>query len=193
LGGERREEYSEDERSVDSAPEPSDDDRRRRRKGRRPDEPDSRGLDQRVHCASRLGSDDIQEDEAKPEPLVDEMVHALRREVEELGGQVESLKALRPQPRCGTKKRSIPYRRSQGWASLRKKVIRIFGLKRASWELQGRRIDTSGQDGWRIMAQPLRQPGEGMWYRMVIRRNRRKSPGPRRGTTDGKLEDWAVV
>jgi hypothetical protein len=70
--------------------------------------------------------------------------------------------------------------------SFRKRLIPIFSLKRADWDLQGRKIGTSGQDGWVSIAPPLRQPGEVMEYLIIMRKRWRKVPGPRGGITHGK-------
>jgi hypothetical protein len=92
----------------------------------------------------------------------------------------------------GKKKRIIPWKRVQGWASLRKRMIHIFGLKRARWELQERRIGTPGDGGWTIVSPPLLPDAE-REYRVIRRKITKKAPGPRGGTTHGKPKKvWPV-
>jgi hypothetical protein len=136
-----------------------------RKKRKRSEEPDSRGPDSRARPGSRRDSDETDSSGVEPEPHTQEEIQILKAEISVLRAQVESLEASRPRHlelereeadihvlvHCGPKKRSIPFRQSQGWASLRKRMIRIFGLKRALGDARQedrynrrRRLDSCG-------------------------------------------------
>jgi hypothetical protein len=92
---------------------------------------------------------------------------------------------------CGVKGVIVPYRKSQGWISLRKRVIRIFKLKSQRWELKRKRQLSDGGKGWVRVEQPLRNMQDGIRYRVWIRNERKRAPGNRGGTTHGKpREEW---
>jgi hypothetical protein len=65
-------------------------------------------------------------------------------------------------------------------------MIRLFGLKRARWDLLNRQIGTEGEGGWTIMVPPLRWPDDGREYRIIVWKKWKKAPGPSGGTTHGK-------
>jgi hypothetical protein len=91
----------------------------------------------------------------------------------DLGSEEEDEQVL---VHCGTKRRIVPYRRSQGWASLRHRLTRIFGLKRAVWELQGRRVDTGAPRCWTVIAPPWRNTTECWAYWIIKKKSRGKHP-----------------
>jgi hypothetical protein len=89
--------------------------------------------------------------------------------------------------------RYIPLTAKQGWASLRKRLIRVFKLKRSRWELRGRKIGTDGDGGWTVVEPPLRVICEDMEYRVVIKQWKEKIPGVKGGTTHGKpRKEWRL-
>jgi hypothetical protein len=204
----RRAEQSVEEHHAAPAPITSDDHRRRRRRKKVPQEPDSREAPRTgsEEPGLRLEPETIKVDVEPSGPTAERETQQLREEILALRETFEHLKGLntalrdrirrwdekaealnetRVFARCGTKGRTLLWNQNQKWASMRKRLIRTFKLKDSYWELEEKRFETVGDDGWRIVLPPLDQPGRDMEYRIVrIRRRRRRAPG---------MSDWSRI
>jgi hypothetical protein len=138
-------------------------------------------------------------DEEEPVPHAEERIRLLEEEIARLR-EAESLAASRSGPvgycppgveafdvevHFKKMKRSVTVRENQGWAQLRKRLIRKFRLKGSRWELRKRHICAEGDGGWEVVDLPPRTIGEMDQYRIVVKKAKRQVPGVR-DTTQGK-------